>query len=81
MTLKFLPNTTITSMEMSGTIDAYAQVYKGDLYEIYDHMKTTSPQVYTHDKMKSRFTVERVVSDNIAPNASKMFTPVAAALY
>ena len=85
MSLKLLPNTAITSMKMGGTIYAYAQVYKGDLYEICGHMKTTSPQVYTHDKKKSGFTVERIESDaiagTIAANAPKMFPPVAAAPY
>lgn len=68
-------------MEMGGTIYAYAQVYEGDLYEISGHMKTTSPQVYTHDKKKSGFAVDRIESDEIAVNAPKMFTPVAAAPY
>ncbi len=68
-------------MEMGGTIYAYAQFYEGDLYEICGSMTTTSPQVYTHDKKKSMFAVVRIESGNIAANAPKMFTPVAAAPY
>ncbi|KAH8764664.1 hypothetical protein F5882DRAFT_269729, partial [Hyaloscypha sp. PMI_1271] len=82
MSVKLLPNTSITSIVMNGRIYVYAQLNNGDLYEFKGHIKPASPQpIYIYDKKNLKIITTRLKDNELAANALKLFTPIAAVPY
>lgn len=79
MSLKFLPDSGITSMVMGNDVFAYAQTYEGDIYQFAGNVEKSS-EFYASRK-KSNVIIERLKGSIPRSDAPKLFTPIAAVAF
>ena len=74
MSIKLLPDSSITTMVMGDDVYAYAQTFEGDIYQFKGGVQD-SKAFYTIRK-KSNVIIERLRGQNPMPDAPKLFTPI-----
>lgn len=79
MSLKFLPDSGITSMVMGNEVFAYAQTYEGDIYQFVGNVEK-STEFYASRK-KSNVIIERLKGSSPRSDAPKLFSPIAAVAF
>ena len=76
MSIKLLPDSSITTMVMGSDVYAYAQTYEGDIYQFVGNVENSS--VFYGSRKRSNVIIERLRGKNPKPDAPKLFTPIGA---
>ena len=76
MSIKLLPDSSITTMVKGSDVYAYAQTYEGDIYQFVGNVENSS--VFYGSRKRSNVIIERLRGNNPKPDAPKLFTPIGA---
>lgn len=76
MSIKLLPDSSITTMVTGNDAYAYAQTYEGDIYQFVGNVENSS--VFYGSRKRSNLFIERLRGKNPKPDAPKLFTPIGA---
>lgn len=77
MSVKLLPDSSITTMVKGSYVYAYAQTYEGDIYQFVGNLDDQTKE-FRGLRKKSNVIIERLRGKNPKSDAPKLFTPIGA---